>query len=133
MGSSVKVSGSLGSIGPVTVNPVTIDGIPSDYSITIEDPIPKITLGIDPVTLNPVTLNPVEATLTLRPVDLNISIKELPETRTHLPADFSVGLSMLGVDLLCVRLCGEAQVISEAYRPNPCERCGDVGRSEDHG
>jgi hypothetical protein len=118
VGSSVSLSGSLGSIGPVSVNPITVDGIPNDFSITVKS-IPKITLGIDPV-----TLNPVDATITLKPVDLSISLKELPERRTHLPADFTVGLSLLGVQLLCVRLCGEAQMVSENYHPNPCEHCG---------
>jgi hypothetical protein len=129
VGSSVSLSGSLGSIGPVSMNPVTVDGIPDHFTIDVNS-IPKITLGIDPV-----TLNPVEATLTLKPVDLNISVKELPETRTHLPADFNIGLSLLGLQLLCLRICGEAQMISEAYRPNPCEHCGDtvVGRVADHG
>ena len=128
MGSSVSLSGHLGSIGPVSINPVTVDGIPSDFSIDITG-IPKITLGIDPV-----TLNPVDATITLKPVELAVSLKELPERRTHLPADFTVGLSLLGVQLMCVRLCGEAQMVSENYHPNPCERCGDVTtRSPDEG
>ena len=107
-------------LGPV--GPVTVDGIPSTFHIDVDhlpDPLPKLTLGIDPLTINPVT-----ATLTLPPVDLNLSIKELPETRTHLPADFCVGITLLGIPLLSMRLCGEAQMISEAYRPNPCERCG---------
>ena len=107
-------------LGPV--GPVTVDGIPSTFHIDVDhlpDPLPKLTLGIDPLTINPVT-----ATLTLTPVDLNLSIKELPETRTHLPAEFCVGITLLGIPLLSMRLCGEAQMISEAYRPNPCERCG---------
>ena len=109
--------------GPI--GPVTVDGIPDTFHINIDklpDTIPKIQLGIDPLTLNPVTLNPV--TLTLTPVELNLRLKEVPETRTHLPADFTVGLSVLGMDLLCLRLCGEAQMITEPYHPNPCERCG---------
>jgi hypothetical protein len=28
------------------------------------------------------------------------------------------------VELLSLRLCGEAQVITEPYHPNPCETCG---------
>lgn len=106
--------------GPV--GPVTVDGIPDTFHIDVDhlpDSLPKITLGIDPLTINPVT-----ATLTLTPLDLNLSIKELPETRTHLPADFCVGITVLGIPLLSIRLCGEAQMISEAYRPGPCERCG---------
>jgi hypothetical protein len=114
------ISGSLGTVGPVTVA-----GIPDTFHIDI-DKIPKIQLGIDPVTLNPVTLNPV--TLRLDPIDLNMSIKEIPNIRAHLPADFTVGLSLLGMELMCVRLCGEAQVITEPYVPNPCERTGsDTG------
>jgi hypothetical protein len=29
------------------------------------------------------------------------------------------------MELMCVRLCGEAQMITEPYVPNPCERCGE--------
>ncbi len=98
------VSGSFGSVGPVT-----LAGIPDTYHINI-DKLPKIQLGVDPVTINPVTLN--------------LAIKEIPNVRTHLPADFSIGLSLLGMELLCLRICGEAQMITEPYHPNPCERCG---------
>jgi hypothetical protein len=45
------------------------------------------------------------------------------------PANFSVGLSVLGLELFCARLCGEAQVITEPYEPNPCEHCGKRGQS----
>lgn len=112
---SLGVSGSIGanvsgSLGPV--GPVTIAGIPDTFHIDI-DKIPKIQLGIDPVTLNPVTLN--------------LAITEIPEIRGHLPADFCVGLSIMGMELLSIRLCGEAQIITEPYKPNPCERCGPQG------
>jgi hypothetical protein len=102
---SIGVSGSLGSVGPVTVA-----GIPDTFHINI-DTLPKIQLGLDPVTLNPVTLS--------------LAITEIPNIRGHLPADFQVGLSILGLELFRIRLCGEAQIITEPYRPNPCERCGD--------
>jgi hypothetical protein len=98
------VSGSFGSVGPVT-----LAGIPSTYHINIDN-LPKIQLGVDPLTINPITLN--------------LAIKELPNVRTHLPADFSIGLSFLGMELLCLRICGESQMITEPYHPNPCERCG---------
>lgn len=104
------ISGSLGAIGPVTVA-----GIPSTFDINI-DKIPKIQLGLDPVTINP--------------LDLNLSIKEIPSIRGHLPADFCIGLSIMGVELLSVRLCGEAQIITENYVPNPCERCIETDRSD---
>ena len=74
-----------------------------------------------------VDLKPV--TLTVNPVDVGIRLEKIPDIRGHLPADFSVGLSLLGVELACVRLCGEAQVITEPYRPNPCEECGDDHRA----
>src|SRR5436305_14479828 len=85
------ISGSLGAVGPVTVGgslgaigPVTVAGIPDTFHIYLEK-LPKIELGIDPVTL------------TVTPVDFNLSIKEIPRIRGHLPADFSVGLSLLGL------------------------------------
>lgn len=106
-----SISGSLGAVGPVTVA-----GIPDTFHINI-DKLPKIQLGLDPVTLNPVTLNPVT---------LNLAITEIPNIRGHLPADFCVGLSLLGMELLSIRLCGEAQIITEPYTPNPCERCGTI-------
>jgi len=113
------VSGSLGSVGPVTVA-----GIPDTFHINI-DTLPKIQLGIDSLTINPVTLH-------LDPIDLSMSIKEIPNIRAHLPADFTVGLSLLGIELLAVRLCGEAQMITEPYQPNPCEHCG-TGRISNEG
>lgn len=69
------------------------------------DRLPKIQLGVDP---------------------LEIRLTQLPSIRGHLPADFCVGLSVLGFELLAVRLCGEAQIITEPYRPNPCEICGPL-------
>lgn len=106
-----SLSGSLGAVGPVTVA-----GIPDTFHINV-DHLPKIQLGVDPITLNPLTL-------TVNPVDLNLSIKQIPNIRGHLPADFCVGFSILGLELLSIRLCGEAQIITEPYRPNPCEQCG---------
>ena len=103
---SIGISGSLGAIGPVTVA-----GIPDTFHIDI-DKLPKIQLGLDPVTLNPVTLN--------------LAITEIPKIRGHLPADFCVGVSLLGMELFSIRLCGEAQIITEPYKPNPCESCGTI-------
>ncbi len=98
------ISGSLGSVGPVSVA-----GIPDTYHIHLEK-LPKIEMKLDPVEI--------------KPLDLNISLREVPSQRMHLPADFSVGLSLFGIDIMCMRLCGEGQVINEPYVPNPCERCG---------
>ena len=112
----VNVGGALGSIGPV--GPVTVAGIPSSYTISIQS-LPKVQLGIDPITINKVQLG-------IDPLEMHMSIDKLPDIRAHLPADFHVGLSLLGMELMCVRLCGEAQMITEPYVPNPCERCGQT-------
>ena len=101
-----------GTVGSDLSGSITLDGIPSTFHIDI-DKLPKIELGIDPVDL----------TVTLKPVDLNLAITRIPNIRGHLPADFSVGLSIMGMELMCVRLCGEAQIITEPYHPNPCEVC----------
>lgn len=110
------VSGSITVGGIPQPFSATVSGIPDTFHINI-DKLPKIQLGVDPLTINPVTLH-------LDPIDLNMRIKELPNIRAHLPADFTVGLSLLGIELLAVRLCGEAQLITEPYFPNPCEDCG---------
>jgi hypothetical protein len=102
---SITVS-SIGSVGPVTVA-----GIPDTYNIYIQK-LPKIELSIDPIEI--------------KPVDISLRLKEIPSIRCHLPANFCVGMSVLGLELLAVRLCGEAQVITEPYQPNPCERCGKL-------
>jgi len=114
----VPLHAAVDSIG--AVGPVTIKGIPDKFDINIDikhipeldidiKHIPKIHIGLDPITINP--------------VDLNIRLKEIPSVRAHLPADFNLGLSVLGWELLCLRLCGEAQIITEPYCPNPCEHC----------
>ena len=110
-----QVSGSFGSVGPVALS-----GIPDTFHIDVQH-LPKIQLGLDPITMRS-TIDPVE-------VSTRIAIERIPDIRAHMPANFSVGLRLLGLELLCVRLCGEAQVITEPYRPNPCERCGAPVRS----
>jgi hypothetical protein len=119
----IDFTSGMGAVGPVTVNgsfgsvgPVSVTGIPDTYYFNV-DKLPQIDIKFEPVTLEPITYNPIP---------LNLSIKEIPSTRTHLPANYSVGVSLLGVDVLCIRLCGEAQVITEPYIPNPCEVCGVV-------
>jgi hypothetical protein len=54
--------------------------------------------------------------------DLNLRIKEIPSIR--------LGFSVFGVELAALHLCGEAQVITEPYVPNPCERCGPARSSQ---
>ena len=96
------------------VSPVDLTGIPTSFKVDI-DSLPKMQIGLDPITLNPITLNPV---------DVSVRLKEIPSVRAHIPAAFTVGFSVLGLQVASIRLCGEAQVITEPYVPNPCERCG---------
>jgi hypothetical protein len=122
---NVDLGGSLGSVGPVSVA-----GIPSSFTISVQS-LPKVSLGIDPITINKVQLG-IDP-LTVNPVELHMSVDRIPDIRAHLPADFHVGLSLLGMELMCVRLCGEAQMITEPYVPNPCERCGEPRDRTDDG
>jgi len=92
-----------------TVGPVTIAGIPDSYEIDITH-LPKIQLSIDP--------------LKIEPIDVSLRLKEIPSIRAHIPANYCVGLAILGFELVNVRLCGESQLITEPYHPNPCEVCG---------
>jgi len=102
--------------------PVTVAGIPSTFHLNIDnlpaihlnvDTLPAITLNIDKIPKIQFGIDPVELKLT-----------EMPSIRGHLPADFCVGLSVFGMELMNIRLCGEAQIITEPYQPNPCEICG---------
>ncbi len=101
---------------------VRAEGIPSDYTFGVTElpavnihveELPTIRLSVDNVARIPVAFEPIEIRLT-----------EIPSVRTHLPADFAVGFSVWGTEIGAIRLCGEAQVITEPYRPNPCEQCG---------
>jgi hypothetical protein len=105
----VDLSGDFG-VGLSFDNHLGVD-VPTSYSFDITH-IPKISVGLDPITINP--------------LDVSVRLKEIPSIRTHVPANFTLGLSVLGYDVACVRLCGEAQVITEPYEPNPCEHCGRV-------
>jgi hypothetical protein len=54
---------------------------------------------------------------------IDIAIKEIPDTRVHVPANYNLGLSVLGVCLVNLSLCGEAQIITEKYVPRRMELC----------
>jgi len=97
---------------------VDVSGLPTTYTFDISN-IPKIEIAPDAITLEPITIEPL---------DISVSIKEIPSIRAHIPALFTLGFSVLGYELFCARLCGEAQVITEPYHPNPCEHCGQVTR-----
>jgi hypothetical protein len=98
------------------LDPLDVDISPTTFGLNLDvthlADIPKITIGVDAITINP--------------VDVSVRLKEIPSIRAHIPANFAIGLSVLGYDVACVRLCGEAQVITEPYQPNVCEHCGRV-------
>lgn len=89
-----------------------ISGIPTSYSINA---------NVAPMSLN---LGPID----IRPIDFSLRVKEIPAIRAHLPLDYRVGLTVLGAELLCVRLCGQGQVITEPFVANPCEARGSLQR-----
>ncbi len=91
------------------VSPVDLGGIPSSYQLDITN-LPKIQIGLDPITINPLTLS--------------LKITEIPSIRAHVPANFVAGFSLFGFQLAAIQLCGEAQVITEPYVHNLCEPCG---------
>ena len=98
------------SVETIPVLHLSVDNIPPVH-VSV-DSIPPLHVSVDALPPIKVQLDPVEIRLT-----------EIPSTRVHIPADFAVSLSMMGMDFGVVRLCGEAQVITEPYKPNPCEIC----------
>ena len=95
-----------------------VHGIPTNYNIALTQ-LPKINVGIDPMKFQ---IEP----LVIRPLDMSFRIKEIPSVRVHFPVDYRVAVGLLGMELACIRLCGQSQVITEPYVPNPCE-CDDTG------
>lgn len=86
---------------------VDISGIPTSYSMALK---------VEPLAMQ-LDLAPIK----LEPIDFSLRLKEIPAIRAHLPLDYRVAFSLLGAEVLCVRLCGQGQVITEPYVANPCE------------
>jgi hypothetical protein len=99
---------------------VDLSGIPTTY--TVNTNVAPLTLNLGPIEVRP---------LEFKPVDISLRLKEIPSIRAHLPLDYRVGLSVLGAELLCVRLCGQGQVITEPYVANPCEARAGLQRQPD--
>lgn len=112
-----SVSGSFGAVGPVTLS-----GLPDNYTIKVPE-FAKIEFGVDPLE-SKIKFEPIQ--LNIGPIQSSLAITEIPSVRTHLPVNYCVGFSVFGVELAAVRLCGEGLVITEPYRPNPCEVCGST-------
>lgn len=102
--------------------------IPDTYSFGVTE-FPAITFSVEKL---PTIALRVEQLPQIRfevaPVEIRLT--EVPSVRTHLPADFALGFSLWGVEIGALRLCGEAQIITEPYKPNPCETCGPVIRPQ---
>jgi hypothetical protein len=99
---------------------VDLSGIPTAY--TVNTNVAPLTLNLGAIEFKP---------LEFKPVDVSLRLKEIPSIRAHLPLDYRVGLSVLGAELLCVRLCGQGQVITEPYVANPCESRAGLQRQPD--
>ena len=91
-----------------------LDGLPSKYSFAFES-LPQISIRSEPVRFEPIRIEPIR----IEPMEIRFA--QWPSVRVHLPADYTVGLSVFGHEILRVRLCGEGQAISEPYVPGPCE------------
>jgi hypothetical protein len=81
-----------------------LSGIPSDFSLDVTN-LPRIEIA---------------------PLEVSLAITRIPSIRTHVPSTYTIGLSILGYELVALRLCGETQLITEPFRPNQCEICGRV-------
>jgi len=101
------------TIAPLSINPLQLTLTP----LTVN----PLQLTLTPLTINPLTITLTPVTVTVTPIDFTLRIKEIPSIRAHFPVDYGVCVGLLGVELLSVRLCGQAQVITEPYVPNPCE------------
>ena len=117
------VNVDVDDLPPVEVN--VIDLVPVDVASLPDLKISEIG-PMGPLTLAGIPDSFTVAISTLP--DLNLRIKEIPSIRAHVPANFRLGFSVLGLELAALNLCGEAQIITEPYVPNPCERCGGTVR-----
>jgi hypothetical protein len=125
----LDLSGTVGAVGPITVQ-----GIPSTFSLGLTA-LPTIQLGtVPPITLEPLTINVgTIPPITLEPMSLSLAITKIPSVRAHVPSNYCVGFSLLGIELFSIRLCGETQIITEPFIPNPCEICSPLAVPRDVG
>lgn len=108
--SSVSANAEVGAIlgGALGLN---LSGIPNAFDIGISQ-LPKLFAKLDPLTLN----------LNVSPIDFSLRLREIPSIRMHFPTHFKVGFALFGREFFSASLCGQAQIITEPYTPNPCER-----------
>lgn len=84
--------------------------------------LPRIELGDINTNVHVKELPRIEIDATTNS-SLDISIKEIPDVRAHLPAHYNLGISLFGVEIINFSLCGESQIITEKYRPRRMELC----------
>jgi hypothetical protein len=108
----------VGEIDPLTVHTpdlgnmgLRITQLP-DLSIAVTE-LPELRLTIEKI---PKIVLESDSTI-------NMHIKEIPDIRAHLPANFKLGFSILGMEFFTIDLCGEAQMITEKYEPRGPEIC----------
>lgn len=110
---------------------LNITGIPNSFSFGVTT-LPKIQIGVDKVQLGldkiqlgldkvQLGIDPLALSVDVKPIDFALRLKEIPSVRIHFPTNFKLGFSFFGSEFFSVRLCGQAQVITEPYYPNPCE------------
>jgi hypothetical protein len=99
-------------------NPIEIDVTNLPLDITVARPV-EIMLDPVSITLAPITINPL---------DVSLRLKEVPSLRITFPVDYRVAFGLCGIELACIHFCGQSQIITEPYVPNPCECCGAIAR-----
>ena len=103
-------------------NPATPIGIDFPSGIPLDITLPQpLAIQLDPlnITLAPITINPL---------DVSLRLKEVPSLRITIPVDYRVTFGLCGIELACIHFCGQSQIITEPYVPNPCECCGAIAR-----
>ncbi len=93
--------------------PVSVSLSPSTFTINSNVTLPVMHFSIDQIPKMTFGFDPIEVRLT-----------KIPSTRSHLPVDLCLSMTLFGLELMAWRICGETQVITEDYHPNPCEHCG---------
>lgn len=115
----VDMSLDVSSMPTLTIEPTTVDSnvtLAGEVTSNVNLAITDIADTNSTVNLAITELPPVTSTV-------NLAIKEIPQVRAHFPAHYTLGISVLGIEVLTFSVCGESQAITEPYRPRPMERC----------
>lgn len=99
---------------------LSVEKLP-EFVATVKE-LPRIELGDINTNVHVKELPRIEIDATTNS-SLDISIKEIPDVRAHLPAHYNLGISLFGVEIINFSLCGESQIITEKYRPRRMELC----------